>query len=81
MDTQNPAKKLTFRWGIQDGRKLILPHKEDVKTLTVKGARGNGAIELYHLAKDPLETKNFAGVNTKKVAELRELIDGAWDAK
>jgi len=81
VDTHNPAKNLTFRWGIQDGWKLILPHKENVKTRTGKGARGNGAIELYHLAKDPLETKNLAGVNTKKVAELRELIDGAWDAK
>ena len=81
VDTHNPAKNLTFRWGIQDGWKLILPHKENVTTRAAKGARGNGAIELYHLAKDPFETKNLAGVNTKKVAMLRELIDDAWDAK
>ncbi len=58
-----------------------LSHKENISTRAAKGARGNGAIELYHLAKDPLETQNLAGVNTKKVAELRKLIDDAWDAK
>ena len=81
VDTHNPAKNLTFRWGIQDGWKLILPHKENVTTRAAKGARGNGAIELYHLAKDPFETKNLAKVNAKKVTELRELIDDAWDAQ
>ena len=81
VDTHNPAKNLTFRWGIQDGWKLILPHKENVTTRAAKGARGNGAIELYHLAKDPLETKNLAEANTKKVADLRRLITDAWDVK
>ena len=81
VDTHDPAKNLTFRWGIQDGWKLILPHKENVTTRAGKGARGTGEIELYHLAKDPFETKNLAKANAKKVSQLRELIDGAWDAK
>ena len=46
-----------------------------------KGAKGAGAIELYHLAKDPLETKNLAEANASKVAELRKLIDEEWSAK
>ena len=81
VDTHDPAKNLTFRWGIQDGWKLILPHKENVTTRAAKGARGTGEIELYHLAKDPFETRNLAKANTQKVALLRKLIDGAWDAK
>ena len=81
VDTHNPAKNLTYRWGIQDGWKLILPHKENVTTRAAKGAKGTGEIELYHLAKDPLETMNLAGANTDKVAMLRELINGAWDAR
>ena len=81
VDTHNPAKNLTYRWGIRDGWKLILPHKENVSTRAGKGARGNGEIELYHLAKDPFETKNLASGNAGKVAELRRLINGAWDAR
>ncbi len=81
VDTHSPAKNLTYRWGIRDGWKLILPHKENVSTRAGKGARGNGEIELYHLAKDPFETKNLASGNAGKVAELRRLINGAWDAR
>ncbi len=58
-----------------------LPHKENVTTRAGKGARGTGEIELYHLAKDPFETKNLANANTKKVAQLRKLISAAWDMK
>ena len=81
MDTHDPAKNLTFRWGIENGWKLILPHKENVTTRAAKGAKGTGEIELYHLATDPFETKNLAGVNTKKVTQLRKLINAEWDAK
>jgi uncharacterized sulfatase len=81
VDTHNPAKNLTFRWGIQDGWKLILPHKENVTTRAAKGAKGTGEIELYHLAKDPFETKNLAKTNGGKVEELRKLIDATWAAK
>jgi len=81
VDTHNPAKNLTYRWGIRGGWKLILPHKENVSTRAGKGARSNGEIELYHLAKDPFETKNLASGNAGKVAELRRLINGAWDAR
>ena len=65
----------------QESQFWPLPHKENVTTRAAKGARGDGAIELYHLAKDPFETKNLAKANAKKVTELRELIDDAWDAK
>jgi uncharacterized sulfatase len=81
VDTHNPAKNLTFRWGIEGGWKLILPHKENVTARAGKGARGTGEIELYHLAKDPFETKNLAKVNAKKVSQLRKLINDTWDAK
>jgi uncharacterized sulfatase len=81
VDTHDPAKNLTYRWGIQDAWKLIIPHKENVRTRAAKGAKGTGEVELYHLAKDPFETKNLAKTNTKKVAQLRKLINGTWDAK
>ena len=81
VDIQTPAANLTYRWGIVDGWKLILPHKQNVTTRAGKGAKGAGAIELYHLAKDPLETKNLAEANASKVAELRKLINAEWSAK
>ena len=81
VDTHSPAKNLTYRWGIQDGWKLILPHKENVVTRAGKGSKGTGEIELYHLARDPFEAKNLASVNAQKVSELRKLIDDTWDVK
>jgi arylsulfatase A-like enzyme len=81
VDLQKPAANLTYRWGIQDGWKLILPHKQNVTTRAAKGAKGTGEIELYHLAKDPFETKNLAKTYAGKVAELRKLIDSNWSAK
>ena len=81
VDTFEPGKNLTYRWGIEAGWKLILPHKENVTTRAAKGAKGDGAIELYHLAKDPHETKNLAKQNPAKVAHLRKLINAEWNGK
>ena len=81
VDTFEPGKNLTYRWGIEAGWKLILPHKENVTTRAAKGAKGDGVIELYHLAKDPHETKNLAKQNPAKVAHLRKLINAEWDGK
>ena len=81
VDLHQPKKNITYRWGIKDGWKLILPNAENVRTRAGKGARGNGLIELYHLAADPFETKNMVKGNAGKVKELRELIDGAWDGE
>jgi len=55
-----------------------LPHKENVTTRAAKGAKVSGEIEVYHLAKDPLETKNLANANTKIVSQLRKLIASEW---
>lgn len=46
-----------------------------------RGRPGKGTIELYHLAKDPFETKNLAKANSREVAELRPLINAEWAAK
>ena len=81
VDTFEPGKNLTYRWGIEAGWKLILPHKENVTTRAAKGAKGDGVIELYHLAKDPHETKNLAKQNPAKVAHLRKLINAEWNGK
>ena len=81
VDTLDPGKNLTYRWGIEGGWKLILPHNENVTTRAAKGAKGDGAIELYHLTKDPHETKNLAKQNPAKVAHLRKLINAEWDGK
>jgi len=55
-----------------------LPHKENATTRDAKGARGTGEVKLYHLAKNPFETKNLAKANTKKVSQLRKLIASEW---
>ena len=81
VDTHDPGQNLTYRWGIEAGWKLILPHKENVTTRAAKGASGTGEIELYHLAKDPHETKNLAKQNPTKVEHLRKLINAEWDGK
>ena len=81
VDTFEPGKNPTYRWGIEAGWKLILPHKENVTTRAAKGAKGDGVIELYHLAKDPHETKNLAKQNPAKVAHLRKLINAEWNGK
>ena len=82
VDTHNPAKNWKYRWGIQDGWKLILAHKENVMTRAYGGlSTGSGETELYHLAKDPHETKNLAKANARRVAQLRELINATWDAQ
>ncbi len=81
VNLNKPAANLTYRWGIQDGWKLILPHKENVTTRAGKGAKGTGEIELYHLAKDPFETKNLAATNAERVAQLRKQINAVWPAK
>ena len=81
VDTLDPGKNLTYRWGIEGGWKLILPHNENVTIRAAKGAKGDGAIELYHLTKDPHETKNLAKQNPAKVAHLRKLINAEWDGK
>jgi len=62
----------------QESQFWPLPHKENVTTRAAKGAKVSGEIEVYHLAKDPLETKNLANANTKIVSQLRKLIASEW---
>ncbi|MBL67888.1 MAG: sulfatase [Verrucomicrobiales bacterium] len=81
VDLHQPIKNITYRWGIKDGWKVILPHALNVRTRAGKGARGNGEVELYHLAKDSFETKNLANENIERIAELRELVNEAWHVK
>ena len=52
-----------------------------LEAVRAKGAKGDGTIELYHLTKDPHETKNLAKQNPAKVAHLRKLINAEWDGK
>lgn len=68
VDLDRPAASLRWRWTIEDGWKLILP------------ARPNetGAPELYRIADDPNESKDLAGEQPEKVAELTRRIDDWW---
>ncbi len=82
VDIHVPAKNVTYRWAIRDGWKLILPNKVNVTGPgAIKGEKGSGEIELYHVAEDPWEKENLAAKEPQRVEELREAIDGWWPAE
>ena len=76
VETHDPAKNLTYRWGIQDGWKLILPHKENVATRAGKGsqaelARSNSII----WPRIPLRQKTLAKVNGEESGSVTAKVD------
>ncbi len=69
VDIEKPALSLTHRWVREGDWKLIV--FEDKKTPP----------ELYHVAQDPFEEKNLAGMNAERVSQLTELLDGWWKGR
>jgi len=80
VDIHVPARNVTYRWCIADGRwKLIIPNPANV-TAPKKPGREPG-VELYDLIADPQEEKNLAAAQPDRVAQLTRLIDGWWAAQ
>lgn len=76
VDIHQPARNLTYRWGVSGEWKLILPNAANV-TKENKPGRGLGP-ELYHLTADPAEEKNLAADQPEKVQELTAQLDAWW---
>jgi len=69
VEVHDPAKNLQYRWAIEGGWKLIVPHAPNIP---------NGKPELYELSHDPDEATNLAATHPDQVARLREKLDQWW---
>lgn len=69
VDVHDPAANLQYRWVVANEWKLIVPHAPNVK---------GGKPELYHLGRDPFETRDEAAKEPGRVAALTRELDGWW---
>ena len=65
-DIDRPAASLMYRWCVEGRWKLILPAGRDEQP------------ELYDLAADPHETRDFASDQTERVMRMTSAIDEWW---
>lgn len=69
VDLQRPAASLRWRWIIDGEWKLIVPAPQN---------EPDGAVELFHLAKDPHERHDLAAREAERVTRLRARLDEWW---
>lgn len=69
VDLDRPASGLRWRWVVADQWKLIVPTAWNEPA---------GEVELYHLGRDPLETRNLASTEARRVRKLRKQLDAWW---
>jgi arylsulfatase A-like enzyme len=68
-DLDHPERGLRWRWIVQDDWKLIMPDP----------MREPGSMpELYHLGRDPMETRNLAETEPRRMRRLRSTLDAWW---
>jgi uncharacterized sulfatase len=72
VDLDRPAANLRWRWVIEGDWKLIVPAPQN---------EPDGTVELYHLANDPQEERNFAAEQPDRVKRLRSRLDGWWSGQ
>lgn len=72
VDLNQPARNLRWRWAIDGDWKLILPAPQN---------EPDGKPELYHLGRDPHETKDEAASEPRRVEQMTRLINQWWDAR
>ena len=72
-DIENPQASLLYRWVIQGNQKLLVTY--DGQPGKMKFPPKNAEPQLYDLKADPLETKNLATKNPKRVSQLQKLLD------
>jgi len=69
VDIDKPAANLRWRWMIQDGKKLIVPAKQN---------ETNGTIELFDIINDPYESNDISATQSSVVTELKSKLDQWW---
>jgi uncharacterized sulfatase len=69
VELHQPASSLQYRWVIEGDWKLIVPAPRTVPT---------GKVELFNVARDPLEAEELASKHPDKVANLTKLLDTWW---
>ncbi len=94
VDLERPAANLRWRWVVSRGKKLIAPSAANeptrANTLSPGGrgqgegdaaadTSGNSAVELYNLARDPLERADVATSDAGVVNDLRAQLDAWWN--
>ncbi|MHB1309408.1 MAG: sulfatase family protein [Limisphaerales bacterium] len=70
VDLDRPAENLRWRWMIRGDWKLIVPDARN---------EPGGAIELYHLGRDPHEARNLASPAARRADRMRIELDRWWD--
>ena len=65
----DPAASLRFRWILDDGWKLIVPHRP---------VEPEAPTELFHLALDPAETNEVSAAHPERVRAMRAKLDAWW---
>ena len=66
----DPAASLRFRWMIEGGWKLIVPHRP---------LEPDAPVELFNLALDPTETRNLADEEPERVTRMTAMLDAWWN--
>lgn len=69
VDLERPAASLRWRWLIEGDWKLIVPAPQN---------EPGASVELYDLARDPLEETNLAAAQPAAVKRLQGLLDRRW---
>ncbi len=72
VDIHKPVSSLQYRWVIEGEWKLIVPARPNVPS---------GKVELFNVARDPLEQDDVAGKQLEKGAQLTKLLDAWWPAR
>jgi arylsulfatase A-like enzyme len=71
VNIHDPVSSLRYRWVMVGNWKLIVPHRPNEPA---------GAVELFDLNRDPLETKNLAGTEPRQAERLQTWLDEWWPA-
>jgi uncharacterized sulfatase len=71
VNIHDPASSLRYRWVVAGDWKLIAPDRRHV---------ADGIVELFDVVHDPAETRNRAGDQPQRVADLMARLDAWWPA-
>jgi arylsulfatase A-like enzyme len=69
VDIHDPVSSLRYRWVIAGDWKLIVPNPRNVP---------EGGVELFDVVHDPGETRNLAGEQPQKMADLTARLHQWW---
>lgn len=68
-DLEHPERGLRWRWMVRDGWKLIVPDPAQ---------EPRGAAQLFRVSRDPLETRDLAGAEARRVRSMKASLDAWW---